>query len=165
MKRLLLLPVLALFISSCSTDDDSLNLQTESSNTGRPASKDSVLGLDCVESITGAVFVNYPGGFGSDAQLAFVADATGGDAGTYMVRLEIETLSDCENIEEGNNDVTIAAGASVSNPNSNNVTLNVAASSLPANCYRWRFNFYRKAQNRLNPGCYSYSPWYEAPLF
>lgn len=161
MKKLLLLPVLFVTLFSCSTDD-SVSYQDEN-NAVTTASAD---GIDkpispCIGDLTGYTIINVEGGFGNPV-VEFYTNSTDIRKKKLSSYVEIETISDCEDITSGTGNVTTYNGGIINViPNNNIVTLNPA--QLPAECYRWRIVLTNAPG--ANSSCTTATEWYEAPLF
>jgi hypothetical protein len=177
MKKLILLPLLALFIASCSTDDTDLLTSQQTAESINEASharggKTPVTTPEiylpvtvngCFDHADAQVFVNYPDGFGSQPSITFAAQTQGSEENSvYSVRLEVETLVDCEDLELGTGEVSVTSLGNMS-LNGNQPSITFETQNLPADCYRWRFVFQR-AGARVIP-CTSYTQWYDAPLY
>lgn len=161
MKKLLLLPVLFVTLFSCS-NDDSVSYQDES-NIVALASADRIEKPlnPCIADFSGYTMVNVEGGFGNPV-VEFYTFSTDGRKKKLSVTLEIETISDCEDVTTGTGDVTTYSGGIINIiPNAKVVTLNT--SQLPSECYRWRLVL-NNAPGAIN-SCTTVTDWYEAPLF
>jgi hypothetical protein len=175
MRKLLLLPVLALLFASCSTDDLSSDLQQSQSvsneETARAGSFPGTLpGYDfpvnqgsCFNSAAGQVSINLPSGLGGMADITFRAITSGAGDAYYNVRLEIETLVDCEDLNLGTGAPNILYLGNLNNLDQNAPAITLKPYDLPADCYRWRFVIDRKISGRFQ--CTSYTPWYDEPLY
>ncbi|MEL1243366.1 hypothetical protein AAEO56_03760 [Flavobacterium sp. DGU11] len=166
MKKLLLLPVL-LFFAACSTDDNDLNLIQESELTNaqyRTAAADN----SCPTNVSSSVYIDVSRGI-DRPYVVFSGYVQGASNNvTYKARVEIEMLSDCEDITSGNGAVTIfALPGTIQPPFFTAPTVTVAGTLLPSNaCYRWRFVVDGPgAGSKSKTGCSVASPWYDAPLF
>ncbi|MGV3460470.1 MAG: hypothetical protein ACO1N9_08455 [Flavobacterium sp.] len=173
MKKLIVLPLLALFIASCSTDDLSSeiqenNLETIDSETARntplPGQQPSGQVRPCFESLTGEVIVNLPGGLGGMPELNFIANGQGADWQAYDVYLVFENLVDCEELGNGTGETSTFFLGSLEDLDTVNAMITLKPTDLPQGCYRWRFIYERRSTKRFT-GCSSYSPWYDSPLF
>ncbi|AWH85176.1 hypothetical protein HYN59_08585 [Flavobacterium album] len=168
MKKLLLLPVLV-FFAACSTDDNNLNLTQENELTNAQY-RAAVAETDpsCLTSVSASVSIDVSRGI-DHPYAVFTGNMVGASSkGTYRARVEVEMLSDCEDITSGNGQVTIfAMSGTVQNPLFGTANITVAGNLLPANpCYRWRFVVDGSiAGSKSKNGCSVASPWYDAPLF
>lgn len=161
MKKLLLLPVLLVTLFSCSTDD-SVSYQDESNAVNAASAERIEKPLNpCIADFSGYTIINVEGGFGNPV-VEFYTFSTDGRKKKLSSYVEIETLSDCEDVNSGTGMVTSFSGGIINLiPNNNIVTLN--PSQLPSGCYRWRLVL-TNAPGALS-SCTSVTPWYEAPLF
>lgn len=175
MKKFILIPVLALLFASCSTDDISADLQEAGSvsneETARAGSLPGTLpGYDfpvhqgsCFTDAQGQVSLNLPNGLGGLPDITFRAITIGAGDAYYNVRLQIETLVDCEDIDLGTGTVNQFFVGNLTNLDQNAPAITLKPYDLPADCYRWRFVIERKISGRFQ--CTSYTPWYDAPLY
>lgn len=172
MKKFILAPFFALFIISCSTEEiatvneetasNALTASTESDDSYKN-SLDGTL-AECFGTATGAVYVDLPGGLGSDPLLTFVADTQGANLRiAYNVSIDFEALVDCEDLQLGNGSVTNYHLGDFTYLDSKNPSITLSLDEIPQTCYRWRFVF--KNIYRGETKCTTYSQWYEAPLF
>lgn len=176
MKKLILLPLLALFVASCSTDDISSDVQEsqlvtadEAANRAGglqntlPVIEPPIFENGCFNYADGEVTINLPGGLGSLPEITFHTQTYGAGSATYNVRLEIETLVDCEDLELGTGQIISPFVGNFTNLDALSPSITLNATDLPADCYRWRFRFEKKNAGRYP--CTSYTLWYDAPLY
>lgn len=173
MKKLFLLPLIASFAVSCSTDDISTDLQESAFNGADKRAAGLILkGEDmpsgqtkpCSFDVTAEVLVNLPNGLGGVPDLIFKAYAPNADPQEFQVYLVIENLVDCEDLNAGTGEFTAHFLGSLANVNTNNPTKTLKPWDVPQDCYRWRFVIERRS-TKIFQGCSSYSPWYDAPLY
>lgn len=172
MKKVILTALFSIILASCSTDDssellnDAAAINENSDYAGRAsAERPRPVGNACFETINTSTDVNWTGGLGGSAAVTFYAMPQGGVNGNFNVRLEIETLADCEDVNGPVTASYIAWSGNVTDPNVNTTAVTLQASDLPYECYRWRFVFERKATSQFIRGCTMASGWMEAPLF
>lgn len=176
MKRLILLPVLALFFASCSTDDISSDVQEAQSVSNEESARAGSLpgtlpgydfpvnqGSCFTTNPEGQVSLNFPNGLGGLPDITFKAIVSGAGSSYYNVRLEVETLVDCEDLNLGTGVSNIFYVGNLTNLDQNPPVITLKPYDLPADCYRWRFVIERKVASRFQ--CISYTQWYDAPLY
>jgi hypothetical protein len=165
MKKLplFLLPLIALFIS-CSSDSDFQADEATVKNSMRTIMEPAP---DCLMGLEGSLYFDLSKGLNNPVAV-FSANVTGGAPRTnYNSYVEIELLSDCEDLNSGNGVVTtFEALGSVQNPSVNTPKINVSGSLLPPNpCYRWRVVVEALGAQKGKVSCVTVSEWYDAPLF
>jgi hypothetical protein len=161
MKKLLLLTI-AIIFSSCSTDEITLTEDTSGNDHRIINALPS-----CILSLSGSVIIDVTAGIQNPVAV-FTANVTSEYlVPYYKARLEIEMLSDCEDVQSGNGNVTSYSTATgVRNPSVNTMKVVVDGDLLPATpCYRWRMVVDGSGTPTGKPTCTTYSEWYEAPLF
>ena len=176
MKKMYLLPLLALFFTACSVDDSSEILDQEKiqdadySNTRFAATaanetkdgKDGP-GLVCFNDLAAHISMNVSGGLNNPI-INFVADVPLNVSynTAYMVKVEVQQLADCEDFNVVTGDPIFFGGGKYTNVVMASPTITVLPNELPA-CYKWRMTFERTG--RLVTPCKTISQWYDAPLF
>ncbi len=161
MKKLLLLPVFFVTLFSCSTDDSIAYQDEAGAVTAASTQRIEKPVNPCIGDLSGYTIINVEGGFGNPV-VEFYTDSSDSRKKKLSAYLEIETLSDCEDITSGTGNVTSYSGGIINLiPDNNIVTLD--PSELPAECYRWRVVL-TNAPGALS-SCTTVSEWYEAPLF
>lgn len=166
MKKLLLLPVL-LFFASCSTDDSALEMSQENaSDDAQYRSAASVTNPTCLDKVDGFITVDLSQGINKPV-LVFTASLTGMSANVnYKARIEMESLSDCEDVNSGTGTKVSFNAANATTLPASLATISVNHLSLPAfNCYRWRVVVDGTTSMKGRGPCTTVSQWYEAPLF
>ncbi|WP_154652602.1 hypothetical protein [Flavobacterium rivuli] len=177
MKKLYFLPLLMLFFASCSVDDsaDIVNQQnaTEATTFSVNDSIASRLGTtaqaatvsDCFKGLAGHINLDVSAGLNNPV-INFVSDAPAGTINpnwSFLVKVEIQQLSDCEDFSSNTGSViTISNSTVYTNVVATHPAVSVLPSQLPA-CYKWRITLERTG--KFAPVCKSYSSWYDAPLF
>lgn len=157
MKKLLLLPFFFLTLfTSCSTEDTDVLLQDNSQSATAFAERAVPT---CMASLSGFVEVDVTSGLGSPV-LYFVADTDGAPANVpFTFAVDIQSISECEDIESGYGRTFRKELTGVLNPDVNMPAIQVNTSDLPAGCYRWRIV---AMSTKLK--CANGTEWYEAPL-
>jgi len=177
MNKLYLLPLLMLFFASCSVDDsaDIVNQQntTEATTFSVNDSIESRLGAiaqattvsDCFKGLAGHINLDVSAGLNNPV-INFISDAPAGTINpnwSFLVKVEIQQLSDCEDFSSNTGSVTIISNNTVyTNVVATHPAVSVLPAQLPA-CYKWRITLERTG--KFAPVCKSYSSWYDAPLF
>lgn len=159
MKKLLLLPIIA-FFASCSTDDTALETSQDNASYYR-----SVSNPTCLDAVNGTVTADLSQGINKPV-FTFTATLTGMSANVnYRARIEMESLSDCEDINSGTgNVVSFLATSPVQTPTVK-ANIVIGYQSLPNfTCYRWRFVVEGSTTMKGKGSCTTVSEWYEAPL-
>jgi len=170
MKKLLLLPALALFLFSCSSDTEDLQAMDNHSNEramqlgSQVTNQIPTIYLSCFKNLGAHTEIDLSGGFGNGT-INFIADAPAGVTGSFKASVQIEQISDCENLEAGTGNIkTFSTGITYSNISSNAPVVGGIAPSQIFNCYRWRMVL-QEVNKTGGLSCTSMSQWYEAPLF
>jgi len=170
MKKLLLLPALALFLFSCSSDTEDLQAMDNHSNArvmqlgSQVTNQIPAAYLSCFKNLGAHTEINLNDGFGNGT-INFIADAPSGVTGSYKALVEIEQISDCENLGVGTGNVkTFSTGVIYSNISANVPVIGGIAPSQTFNCYRWRMVL-QEINKTGGVTCTTLSQWYEAPLF
>jgi hypothetical protein len=169
MKKLLLLPILALFIAACSADNDEPVIATEAASLGitettepEEQSQDIPTCFDS-SSLTAYTEIDMSNGFGNGT-ITFVGQLPAATTDTYKVSVEIEEISECEDLTSGTGNVRTFSAIQTYISNSN--TLPAIAGVAPADtfaCYRWRMVFERvHASGTVS--CKASTVWYDSPL-
>jgi len=177
MNKLYILPILMLFFASCSVDDsaDVLNQQNAAEDTTISVndSIDSRLGenvqaafvADCFKGLAAHINLDVSAGLNNPV-INFISDAPAGTINpnwSFLVKLEIQQLSDCEDFSSNTGAViTISNNTVYTNVVATHPAVSVLPSQLPS-CYKWRITLERNG--KFTPVCKSYSSWYDAPLF
>jgi|GEM_PF-1401464 len=178
MNKLYILPILMLFFASCSVDDSadivnqqnsteatvrSVNDSIEEARLGATAQAGSV--SDCFKGLTSHINLDVSAGLNNPV-INFISDAPAGAINpnwSFLVKLEIQQLSDCEDFSSNTGSViTISNSTVYTNVVATHPAVSVLPAQLPA-CYKWRITLERTG--KFAPVCKSYSSWYDAPLF
>lgn len=170
MKKIMLLPLLALLFS-CSADDNLISRQNEG-DTSSVTYYDNVDGFiekagispSCI-NLGGSVSADVSNGLGNPV-LNFTTIVNGTVVATkkFKVRLEVQALSDCDDMTSSTGSVVVFGPAgTVQNVQANPPSFSVMPSQLPL-CYKWRIVFDDATDGARGSGCYSYTAWYESPL-
>jgi len=161
MKKLLLLPLIA-FFASCSTDDTGLETSQESANASYYR---SVSNPTCLDAVNGTVTANLSQGINKPIY-TFSATLTGMSSNVnYWARIEIENLSDCEDINSGTGEVVTFNSTSPVKVPTTKSSIVIGYQSIPDfTCYRWRFVIEGSTTIKGKGPCTTVSEWYEAPL-
>jgi hypothetical protein len=167
MKKILLLLTVVMGLWSCSTDNEEDFVQY-GYNVSQKANENEAAALSttsCFTSVTGQVHVDVSNGIGNPV-VVFTSVVTGNVnvRSKYRVRLEVQPLTDCDDMNSDVGTLLIFSLGTIQNV----VVLHPSISVLPANmplCYKWRFVFESIAGTPINSYCYSSSEWYESPLF
>ena len=156
MKKLLLLPFLLITLFSCSTDDaDEVMIQETTTSTLRPTPVNQ-----CLASLEGYTNINVDGGFGNP-MVEFYVNASAPDGGQFNLTLEIQRLSDCDNMDSNSGSRMVYDLGRLNLKALDAPVLVLSPQQLPADCYKWRF----VATPANGDICLSNFIWYEAPLF
>lgn len=164
MKKFLLLPILALFSVACSSDTEELdNYENNAFRAAAQTTAGRGKVSPCFSKVTAYPSLELQNDVIGTGTLSFISQP-GSDAGTggYFVRVEVEQLSDCEDLNSGNGTVKVFTNGTIYY----NVAANppVVSGVSPADtfsCYRWRMVF----QSTGSSPCSVFSGWYDAPLF
>lgn len=162
-----------LFFVSCSVEDSAelLSQQTVADSAVTPdelekiAATNQVAALsDCFTGLVAHINLDVSAGLNNPV-INFIADApvVSNPSWSYLVKVELQQLSDCEDFSSATGQPVIFANATVyTNVYANHPVVSLKPSQLPS-CYKWRISLERPG----NKGslCKSYSPWYDAPLF
>jgi len=178
MNKLYILPILMLFFASCSVDDSadivnqqnsteatvlSVNDSIEEARLGATAQAGSV--SDCFKGLTSHINLDVSAGLNNPV-INFISDAPAGTINpnwSFLVKVEIQQLSDCEDFNSNTGSViTISNSTVYTNVVATHPAVSVLPAQLPA-CYKWRITLERTG--KFAPVCKSYSSWYDAPLF
>jgi len=172
MNKIYLLPLMLLFFASCSVDDSAelLNQQTVADTTvtldaeSRIAAAQAASLSDCFKGLAAHINLDVSAGLNNPV-IDFIADApiTANPNWSYLVKVEVQQLSDCEDFSSTTGQAIIFANNTVyTNIYASHPEVSVAPSQLPS-CYKWRITLERTG--KLGSPCKSYSQWYDAPLF
>lgn len=174
MKKLFILPLIALFFAACSVDDSAdLLTQEKAADTTygekgslgntKPGGGDQPI-ISCFGPLTGYTTINVSGGLNNPV-INFVGrtPSTVSASADYNVTVEVQALADCEDFDVTSGLPLLFRGASsFSNVAATPPSISVLPNQLPV-CYKWRIIFERA--NSLGTPCKSVSVWYDAPLF
>jgi len=173
MKRLLLLSALAFSLFSCSADSEDLAAMSGPSaqRSGIKATLVSQITanpkdmyLSCFKNLAAHTEIDLSNGFGNGL-INFVSEPPAGITGSYKVLVQVEEISDCENLASGTGNVRVFSDGLTYSGVVNNPP--VVAGIAPAQtfaCYRWNMVF--QSINRSGGiSCISSTAWYDAPLF
>lgn len=169
MKKFFYLPVLAILFASCSTDNDSEIFQEDAvvMSTVDPSMQRMSDIQTCISSLAGTTMVDVSGGF-ENPQVVFIADVANGSyvRTKYTLSLEMQLLTDCEDLTSGSGAVTRFSLYNISLPSLNDPKITLSPSQLPSSCYRWRYVVEgSKTTTSGSAPCLTVTPWYEEPLF
>jgi hypothetical protein len=173
MKKFFVLSVLAMAFVSCSTDNEDVNFQENSIEMSLIEENESMFGKiaytsSCFQSIGGDAYVDVSGGI-SNPKVAFVADVTNdmsAPSANYGVGVEMQLLTDCEDLNTGTGTITKYRITDVAIPAVNDPRILLSLSQLPSSCYRWRMAVDGvKVTTAGSSACITYSPWYYEPVF
>ena len=163
MKKILPILFTAFLFVACSTDDATVSETTQ-------AAVDAQLRAvgTCFDGIYGSIYVDVSQGI-NNPKVQFSADVDDNSDNvnqTYSAKLEIQLLSDCENLNSGTGTSTFyLVPGLIQNPSVNIPKVKLSPSQLPTGCYRWRFTLQGVSNAQRNPSCISTTQWYDAPLF
>jgi hypothetical protein len=170
MKKLLLIPFLALAFGACSTDTDIEELETARSaqrempldSPQSPNNKGQF--LSCFSGLKATTFISTANGI-NNPTITFVSQPPASATGSYVVKVEMEELRDCEDLTAGSGNVRLfTTGLSYVNVFNNPPQVTGITPAQTFMCYRWRMKF--EAVNRYGDvTCISSTEWYDAPLF
>ncbi|MEL1243365.1 hypothetical protein AAEO56_03755 [Flavobacterium sp. DGU11] len=168
MKKIVSLIAFLALLTACSTDDSKVVFTQEADlaseakfRSGPPSYPACQLG-----TITCSVYGDASGGL-ENVVAVFVGDAAGGSlVYVYNVYLEIQLLSDCEDITTGyGNTTNYQTTTPLTNTAIQNAEIRVPASALPANqCYRWRLTYEGVSPINGKPRCITTTGWNVAPV-
>ena len=169
MKKVLLLSIMMLGLWSCSADNEN-DLEKYQTNVTEKSNTDQVAAVSasfpsCFTNLTGHVHVDVSNGFGNPI-VVFTPIISGSMSSTarFLVRVEVEELSDCDTMSSGTGNVlSFGSSSPVQNVVASPPSVWVAPANMPR-CYRWRFVF-ESISSRGSQICSSYSKWSESPLF
>ena len=164
MKKIVLLPLLLLIFTACSTDDADILLDEDQAELSPEVEKTEL--KSCMYALKAETNIDVSGGFGNPVIQFIATTEKSNSAVPYRITLEVETLDDCE-------DFTGATGATQSfvQPGYTQVlntipyTVTMNPGDLPATCYKWRFVYEGYVTGKDVVVCYTASQWYESPLF
>jgi len=168
MKKILILPLLALLFS-CSTDDTAINMQNDATSSIVYSADREVATLAVLSScfdLTATVSVDVSNGLGNP-YVVFTSSVNATVTATrkFKVKVEVQELSDCDNMNSDiGSKVIWGPASSLTNVNASPPVVTVQGSKLPL-CYKWRFVFEGVSETGRELICVSYSPWYESPLY
>lgn len=172
MKKFFCISALALVFASCSTDNDSELLQEEAvqvTTVDEVAMKMmNTTTTSCINFLYGSHIIDVSQGI-NNPMVVFIADVPNGNASRpskYTLSLEIQTLSDCEDLNSGTGSITRYSMLNYSIPSISDPGFTLSPSQLPSTCYRWRFvvEGFKVTSTSTTP-CTTESVWYEEPLF
>jgi hypothetical protein len=162
MKKLLLLPVLAFIFTACSTDTEDIIAQHSAERVGGGFEANF---NGCFNSLGAHTEIDLSNGFGNGL-INFVSEVPEGATGGYKVKVEIEELSDCEDLASGNGNINIFTdGYTYYSVSKNPPSVKGIDPSDTFVCYRWRMVFEGVSKLGKTENCISTTQWYDAPLF
>jgi hypothetical protein len=170
MKNIYLLIVMALTFASCTVDENEDLFAQKNSEEAVLVKAEEVKvtalsqpeSSDCFDGLAAHINLNVSAGLNNPV-INFIADAPANvsAAAKYIVNVEIQPLSDCDDFSSSKGDATNYGNATeFSNVASSQPSVSLLPSQLPV-CYKWRMKF----KGTSGAACEVYSPWYEAPLF
>lgn len=165
MKKLLLLPFFAFFAIACTTDTEDLENYTASPYKEMQSTKFSEPNtLSCFLGLGAHHYIDTTNGL-NNPTITFISETPSNIAGNYRVKVEIEELADCEDLDSGSGIVRVfSTGATYTNIGANPPQISGVRPADTFACYRWRMVF--EGVNKYGAvTCVTYSPWYDAPLF
>ncbi len=173
MKKILLLAILAMAFTACSTDNESDSINEASLARKKEMQKTTginIVGAVPVDTTPGSkncwsvLTAHYDNvGTLSNPKWNFVAEIPQASAGNYKIVLEIQA-TDGEDITVGYGDIISITDDVVYN------NINVEAPSVvrqPSQLlqwYRWRLRIYGLNGKNNNISCEQVTPWYDTPL-
>lgn len=160
MKKLFLLPLLALVFTACTTDN--FDAAEENAVVFDEAAKGIA---PCVLSIVGSNTVDVSGGLGNPT-VNFTLTVTQGNFTArkyYNYTVYLQPISDCEDPASVAGEPLVYTSL-VSNVVNVAPTIGLKPSQLPSGCYVWRAELSNPGSAYQVP-CTNGTPWYEAPLF
>jgi len=162
MKKLLLLPALALFLFSCSSDTEDFKALTSSSALKTAGTTPA----SCLSSLGAHIDIDLSNGFGNGT-MTFVSETPAGiSQECYKVKIVIEELSDCENLSSGTGNIKMfTTGQTYFNIGAIPPKVIGVLPSQTFSCYRWKMVFEGVSLRSSTPTCSTSTRWYEAPLF
>lgn len=171
MKKFFYLSALALVFASCSTDNELMNEEAvQISTIDEVAVKmmNTTTTTSCINFLYGSHMIDVSQGI-NNPQVIFIADVPNGNASRpskYTLSLEIQTLSDCEDLNSGTGSITRYSMLNYSIPSVSDPSFTLQRSQLPSTCFRWRFvvEGFKVTSTSTTP-CITESVWYEEPLF
>jgi len=173
LRNFFLVTAIALGLFSCSTDNDMPVMQEEqiAVNTTNDFYLQKILSAGdtegCVYFLNPSVTVDVSAGI-QNPKVIFTADVPNGGSRAssrpYTVTLEMEQLSDCEDLSTGNGIVTRYSLYNQSIPAMLvDPVIKLSRSQLPSTCFRWRFVI--SGVNTNSQNCVTASAWDYEPLF
>ncbi|WP_294820210.1 hypothetical protein [uncultured Flavobacterium sp.] len=164
MKKLLLLPVLA-FFASCSTDDSALEIAQENNLAKSAYAVTNAVNPACLDAVTGSVTADLSQGINNPV-FVFTGHFAGVSANaTYRTRIEIQAISDCEDVNSGTGTIVQFKAPYATKAPTTQLGIRIALQSLPNfPCYRWRVVVDGTTSIKGKGPCTTTSEWYEAPL-
>ena len=168
MKKLLLLPVLAFLFTACSSDMETEDLvsaySTENGNNLRAQAATTASG--CFSGLTASYIIDVANGFGNGTITFISQPPADAPVGGYKVRVEVEQISDCEDLTSGNGNIrTFTDGVVRYNVGTTAPVVSGVSAAQTFPCYRWRMVFESAPNASRGSYCVNVSPWYDAPLF
>lgn len=171
MKKLLLIPFIALFAVACSTDTEDLdnyaNAQKTMASSASPiiGGTYATISQSCFSQLGAHPFYDATNGL-NNGTLSFISEPPASAfSGSYKVRVEIEEVSDCEDLGSGTGNIkTFTTGATYTNVVANAPKVTGVKPADTFACYRWRMVFEGVGRNGAVT-CTTASQWYDAPLF
>ena len=169
MKKLFLLLVLMILFAACSVDNEDTVIFEEDAvamTSFNPAAQrigTATKTPGCIQSLSGSTYVDVSEGFTSP-KVVFVADvpSDGTQVNFYTLHLEIQLLTDCEDLASGAGAITRYSLYNIPMPSLSDPKISLAQSQLPSSCYRWRWVV---GGGSLTTPCITTTFWYYEPLF
>jgi hypothetical protein len=170
MKKIMILPLIMVLFWACSVDNENELEETDGNMrlaafSTEAATTNNISVTTCFRGITAGVQADVSNGLGNPV-LVFTPAVTGSvTAGNkYTVRVEIQPLSDCDNMSSDTGSLIVYSyGTPVQNISTAPPGIMVQPSQIPA-CYKWRM-VVDGVPDKKQTACTSITQWYEAPLF
>ena len=168
MKKIVLLTLTMLGALSCSTDEVAVQYDRSGMEKTNSQSEYVTMGVGlpiCFSSLNAEVSVDVSGGFNNPVVVFTpIVNAAIPLTSRFWIRLEVQSLSDCDLISTGTGNVlTFGPSTPVQYVTSSPPSVSVLPANLPS-CYKWRFVI-EGVNSKGVITCSSFSRWQESPIF
>ena len=169
MKNTLLLFVSALFMASCSVDNEGLGLDEKATENVASVQRKAGTGITtgkggpsemCITTLSAHYEMDMSGGL-NNPKVNFVINSPLGvtSSRSFYAAVEVQQVPDCEDYNYGTGPITSFGGIVLYyNISTNAPRVVVQQGQFPV-CFRWRM-----VLTEANTSCVTYTPWYDAPV-